>query len=95
MIRDVFNSYGIATKRTPSMDEKAFFSDKRDEAQALYEDIYNLLYTFHRFDDVFDTLVLPADGLGTGLSQMPERSPQLFAWMNQTLSHLLDIDYNP
>ena len=95
MIRDAFNAYGIATKRTPSMDERAFFSDQPDEAIALFEDIYNLLYTFHKYNDVFNTIVLPADGLGTGLSEMPYRSPKLFEWMNHTISTVLDVEYNP
>ena len=94
-IRDSFNSYGIATKRLPTMDVNAFFSDQPDEARALYEDIYNLLVTFRKFDDAFDTIVLPADGLGTGLSQMPVKSPILFNWMNDTLSLILDVDFHP
>lgn len=95
IIRNAFNAYGIATKREPSMNEGSFFSDQQDEAFALFDDIYNLIYTFRKHDDVFDTIVLPADGLGTGLSQMPMRSPHLFVWMNQTLSTILNIDYNP
>ena len=94
-IRDASNSIGIATKRLPTMDENGFFSDQPDEARIIFEDIYNLLYTFSKFDDLFDTIVLPADGLGTGLSQMPKRSPKLFNWMNDTLSAVLNIDYHP
>lgn len=94
MIRDAYNAFGIATKRTPSMDEAAFFSDRPDEAIALFEDIYNLVYTFYN-NETFDTIVLPADGLGTGLSEMPHRSPRLFEWMNNTLSTVLNIEYNP
>ncbi len=94
MIRDAKNAYGIATKRLPSMNENSFFSDKPDEALVLFDDIYNLLVAAGSFKGV-NTIVLPADGLGTGLSQMPVRSPKLFNWMNDTLSLILNVDYHP
>ena len=91
-IRDEINSYGIATKRTPSMDNQAFFGDRPDEAHALLNDIHGLLVVFNE-NLVFDTIVLPGDKLGTGLAKMEEKSPKLFVWLHETLSLLLDVDY--
>ena len=91
-IRDEINSYGIATKRTPSMDNQAFFGDRADEAHALLNDIHGLLVVFNE-NLVFDTIVLPGDKLGTGLAKMEEKSPKLFVWLHETLSLLLDVDY--
>lgn len=90
-IRDEINSYGIATKRTPSMDNQAFFGDRADEAHALLNDIQGLLVVCDSGD--FDTIVLPGDKLGTGLAKMEEKSPKLFVWLHETLSLLLDVDY--
>lgn len=90
-IRDEINSYGIATKRTPSMDNQAFFGDRVDEANALLNDIHGLLVVCDSGD--FDTIVLPGDKFGTGLAKMEEKSPKLFVWLHETLSLLLDVDY--
>ena len=90
-IRDEINSYGIATKRTPSMDNQAFFGDRADEAHTLLNDIHGLLQRF--YDGEYETIVLPKDGLGTGLAKMQEKSPELFVWLHETLSLLLDVDY--
>ena len=90
-IRDEINSYGIATKRAPSMDNQAFFGDRPDEANALLNDIHGLLQRF--YDGGYETIVLPYDKLGTGLAKMQEKSPKLFVWLHETLSLLLDVDY--
>jgi hypothetical protein len=92
-IRPAKNTYGIATKRLPSMEEKAFFSDREDEAEALLNDIHGLITEF--YEGGYNTIVLPEDGLGTGLSKMPMTSPRLYDWLNETLSILLKIEYNP
>ena len=95
-IRDCKNSYGIATKYTPRMDNEAFFSDKPDQAEIVFNDIKEL-YEFYITDktDIIDTIVFPADGLGTGLSEMPLRSPKMFKWLHETISLLFDINYIP
>lgn len=90
-IRHEINSFGIATKRLPSMAPSAFFSDQQDEFESLLTDIFNLYKDANI--NIWHTIVLPKDGLGTGLSKMPEKSPELFKWMNDTLSKLLNVEY--
>lgn len=94
-IRQMCNSYGIATKRSPTMNDNSFYGDRQDEMDRLFLDIYGLFKCVYESEGLYDTIVLPADGLGTGLSKMPEKSPRLFAWMNETLSLLLNVDYKP
>ena len=93
-IRPADNTYGIATKLKPSMDEASFFSDETDHADILFADIQEL-YDFYMNDNdtEIDTIVFPAEGLGTGLSQMPERSPRLYEWMNETISILFGVEF--
>ena len=43
VIRDCHNAYGIPTKRTPSMDNNAFFSDNFDEYDAVKSKIEQLV----------------------------------------------------
>lgn len=92
-IRDELNAFGIATKRLPDMTDISFFSDKQNEFVSILDDLHKLIE--HYYSGEFETIVIPADGLGTGLSKMPEKSPELFNWMNITISKLLNIDYNP
>lgn len=76
VIRDEPNAFGVATKRYPSMDEWAFFSDKQDEANCLINDLREL-YRLSKSQ----VIVFPSAGLGTGLSKMPEKSPILYSKM--------------
>lgn len=91
-IRDAKNSIGLATKRLPSMSMDSFFSDREDEFCIVEEDIDKILSEMQK-DLRYDTLVLPFDGLGTGLSQMPEKSPELFEHMVIIIEGKLNIDY--
>lgn len=42
IIRNEPNAYGVATKRYPSMDDWAFFSDKYDEFDCVMKDLRGL-----------------------------------------------------
>ena len=80
VIRDCPNAVGIATKRRPSMSEDAFFPPgmcTRYVAAA----VANVFKVFAAGD--YTVIVLPADGLGTGLAQLPERAPHILAVINK------------
>lgn len=70
------NAVGVATKWSPSMRDTSFFDDSD------YEHISKIIDT--DFEPLFKaalnwkTIILPADGLGTGLSEMPTRCPKLY-----------------
>jgi len=95
IIRDFPNAWGIATKRLPSMSNNSFFGDRPDEMTALITDIAMLINMLLHKDTDFNTLVFPEDGLGTGLSKMPSKSPKLFKWLNETISFIFNIHFNP
>ena len=91
IIRDCVNTHGVPTKRTPSTDKDAYFSDQPEEWIAMKKQLDALV-------DIHDqcihlTLVFPTDGLGTGLSDMPKRSPKLFKKMNNFLKYHFGIEY--
>ena len=79
------NAIGIATKWFPSMKPMAFFTDERISEQM---EIIN-----RDFDPVIShiksggTVIVPFDGIGTGLSQMGRYAPltqkRLFAMINE------------
>lgn len=80
IIRDEPNAFGIATKRYPSIDNWAFFSDKEDEFDCVMNDLRGL----YRLSKTH-TIVFPDAGIGTGLAKMKERSPLLWLYMNDVL----------
>jgi hypothetical protein len=90
-IRKEPNTFGIATKRLPSMSWDAFFSEKKDEIAAVYQDIDRLQQVLEC--GKYDTVVFPKDGLGTGLSRMPLKSPKLYKELNERLSKVFNIRY--
>lgn len=80
IIRDEPNAYGIATKRYPSMEDWAFFSDKDDEFDCVLNDLRGL-YILSKAH----TIVFPVSGIGTGLAEMEKRSPFIWDKMNAIL----------
>lgn len=76
VIRSEPNAYGVATKRYPSMDNWAFFSDKPDEFDCVLNDLRGL-YKLSKTH----TIVFPPAGIGTGLADMEKRSFALWSKM--------------
>lgn len=84
VIRCEPNAFGVPTKRLPSMREDAFFGDRDDERAAVLDSLRRL-YALGRGC----VIVFPAAGLGTGLAQMPSRSPRLY----KEMTHLLEAHF--
>ena len=79
------NAVGIPTKLAPSNHESAFFTDNDllDNKLAINEAIGKL----GRFAP--DTvIIIPADGLGTGLAKLEEKAPLTFAYLEEKLAGL-------
>jgi hypothetical protein len=70
------NAVGIPTKRAPSMREDAFFTDAdlTSFINASYRDAQRLA----KHVDQGGTVVLPADGIGTGLADLQRRAPEIW-----------------
>lgn len=67
------NAIGVVTKWAPSNDNDAFFDDMPDCFAQVGFDLA-------RIDRVLSqgkTVVIPEDGIGTGLAQLPRRAPKL------------------
>ena len=94
IIRNEPNSFGIATKYEPTMVKVAFFNDKYPGSyRVIIEDVMKLvLLTQTPFSD-YDTVEFPGDGLGTGLSKLPEKAPDVYKFLCEMLYKLFGIDY--
>lgn len=77
-IRDEPNSYGIPTKRLPSMAKGSFFSDKAEEIQAVKDKIQTLKQSNKR-------IILPKNKIGSGLAKLKTYSPQIAQLIDEEL----------
>ena len=87
--RDEPNAVGIPTKRLPSMEERAFFTDDDfDEVQPL------IRADFRRLADHLaagGVVVLPAAGIGTDRAQLAKRAPRIREFLDRCFAHLEEI----
>lgn len=96
------NSFGIATKRSIGHSyPKDYFFDIEEDVIGIIDAEFQRLHmhlTEHRTrgfgmpDDtreVYQGIVIPSDGLGTGLSRMPEYAPKALAHLDKKLAALL------
>lgn len=87
IIRDEPNAFGIATKRYPSRDDWAYFSDKEDEKEFVLQDLRNLYKIAQH-----KTIIFPSAGIGTGLAEMEKRSPVIWNMMCDVLLNHFGFD---
>ncbi|NJM52713.1 MAG: hypothetical protein HC846_04545 [Blastocatellia bacterium] len=76
------NAVGIPTKKFPTNNPSAFFSDK--------EYASNVKAIDKAFGKIppDKIIVIPKDGLGTGLAQLEEKAPQTFAYLSEKLAEI-------
>lgn len=82
------NAIGVPTKWSPERRASAYFSDddrlNRDVWYAIHE-------AFDKMRTALDegrNVVIPADGLGTGLAELPTRAPKLYAMVEAAIADL-------
>lgn len=78
------NTIGVATKRAPGMKPDDFFSDQPDEFEAVSADFMQVVVAFK----TGKVIVIPKNGLGSGLSQLRTRSPRIHQLLNQFIVDL-------
>jgi len=89
--RPYSNTVGVAVKNYPAMDEGAFFSDQNFELHKgqIDEDMEKVAKHLREGRVV----VFPTGGIGSGLAQLPERAPQLYAYLSEKVARLIKL-YN-
>ena len=85
-MRDEPNACGIRTKWRGGMSWADFFHDDQqgDVLQMIADDLTRPVTHLHQGG----TVVIPTDGLGTGLSKLPETAPKIHAWLEQQIAKL-------
>ena len=80
------NACGVATKKEPTSGANVFFTDDEYE-----ENVRNFMIDLRpAFDHARSggIVIVPEDGLGTGLSEMPQRAPKSLAALNALIQSL-------
>lgn len=92
IIRKEPNAFGIPTKRYPATTEHSFFHDAECEQNHVLRALRTL---YERIRDRRCDICWPTSGIGTGLAQMPQKSPVIFAKMNEILYQHFRIRNGP
>jgi len=85
------NAVGIVTKHNPSTRPGAFFDDRDFERNTAQID-RDLTRAFdHLHANPLNIVVIPLDGIGTGLSDLAQRAPRTFAHLQFRLQQLVAL----
>jgi len=86
------NAIGIRTKWLPSNDPLSFFYDdqlvEKDTAGMIIDDFLEAISIIKEGGVV----VIPSDGLGTGLSRLPEVAPKTHKLVTDMVDYLTTVD---
>jgi hypothetical protein len=79
------NVIGIPTKWSPSNDDSAFFcdADLPNIQERLDQDLRRVDYAV----GLGKTVILPADGIGTGRAQLEVRAPAIYDYITKRLKY--------
>lgn len=85
-MRDEENAVGVRTKWSPATNRGAYFydSDAEQVFGMIDEDLEPVIDHLRQGG----TVVIPADGLGTGLSRLPHTSPIIFNYLEERIVYL-------
>jgi hypothetical protein len=81
------NSIGIPTKKSPSYETDAFFSDDELEQNMAAIDVA-FTKVRNAITDSIRVIMIPSDGLGTGRAQLNRRAPRTFAYLSKKIAEL-------
>lgn len=82
------NAVGIPTKRSPSMVDGSFFTN--DDFYVVRTEIDPAMAKLAAHLLAGGTVVWPADGIGTGLADLPRRAPWIWTYLEH---HRADLDW--
>lgn len=82
------NTIGIPTKKRPSTELTAYFSDSDFESVVrILDDIFNVIETLLQENK---TVYYPSNGIGTGLAKLPTVSPKIHAYIEHKVNNLFE-----
>lgn len=88
------NTIGVPTKWAPERRPAAYFSDDDRLNRAVWHAIREAFDKMRIALDTGRNVVIPSDGLGTGLSELPNRAPKLHAMIEAAIASLQEETAN-
>lgn len=86
IIRGLPNTIGVPTKKYPSHNKEAYYTDS--EYKQNVEKINDAFLKIIELSKNYKYIVFSADGLGTGLSDLPNKAPKTLKYINQLIKKL-------
>lgn len=80
------NTFGIATKRAPGFELENHFHDAEGAIQVLHKEFEILSEVLYRSE--YDGLVVPLNGIGTGLPKLHEYAPKALQFIEMQLKQI-------
>lgn len=81
------NAIGVVTKHAPGRTEQDYFDDKDfDYLTAMIAFDLRRAFGWTRRGGL---VVVPLDGLGTGLAELPQRAPRINVFLEEQIQHLV------
>lgn len=89
IIRDEHNTFGIPTKKAPTMEDSAFFTDDEydDNTNIFKEHIIKLI----KLSSKYQYIVFPKGGLGTGPADLPKKAPLTYKYLADAIAHFRTV----
>lgn len=82
------NSVGVPTKWRPARDPAAYFADTDWQNEEVRQAVLGAFERIERALASGRDVVIPADGLGTGLADLPRRAPVIHACISRMIEEL-------
>jgi hypothetical protein len=82
------NAIGLPTKRSPNMGDFAFFNDDDLDDAEVKNSIDFAIDLVFSWLAAGGEVVIPKDGIGTGLAQLDVRAPKILDYINDRLEKL-------
>lgn len=82
------NAVGIPTKKAPGMGDEDFFTDDEFDYNKAMIDVNIEQVIIKRTVLAATAVVIPLDGLGTGLAELDIRAPRTFAYLEERIRAL-------
>jgi len=85
------NTIGISTKKAPSMNTDAFYTDEeyKENVKKIDETIHNIVHLMST--DQYKLLYIP-HGIGKGYAKLPEKAPKTYYYLINALNQLQAIE---
>ena len=91
IIRSEPNAFGIPTKKYPDNDPTSFYTD--DEYEDNVKNISNAMLKIIKVltdkKNKFEGIILPENGLGTGLANLPNKAPKTYDYLKRTMKDFI------